>query len=88
MPVSYWVLRFRRCITGCDKMIARCGLTIYDTIGDERGGLGFAANGRRAAFALDRANGDAVGMLVDDKTLPASYPFTPTKWDMAQVVWK
>jgi hypothetical protein len=57
------------------------GLTIYDPLGNERGGMGFLSNGstvNRASIALDRPDGDAIGMMVDDKTdfagLAAMYP--------------
>lgn len=46
------------------------GLTIYDTVGNERGGMGFLTNGKglnRAVVALDRPGHDAVGMTVDDQ---------------------
>ena len=44
------------------------GTTLYDTKGNERGGMGFLAPGR-VGIALDRAHPpyDAIGMLVDDK---------------------
>lgn len=52
------------------------GVTILDTKGNERGGMGFLSNGKnvnRAAIALDRAGDgsaatDAVGLIVDDAT--------------------
>ena len=45
------------------------GLTLHDPKGNERGGIGFLANGR-AVVVLDRASpsGDAVGMMVEDAT--------------------
>ena len=44
------------------------GMTLYDTKGNERGGMGFMGMGR-AVFGLDRATPpyDAIGMMVDDK---------------------
>jgi hypothetical protein len=44
------------------------GTTLYDTKGNERGGMGFLAPGR-VGIALDRAHPpyDAIGMMVDDK---------------------
>ena len=44
------------------------GLTLYDTKGNERGGMGFLGMGR-AVIALDRAAplSDAIGLMVDDK---------------------
>lgn len=44
------------------------GVTLYDTKGNERGGMGFMGMGR-VGLALDRAHPpyDAVGMMVDDK---------------------
>lgn len=55
---------------------ASYGVTIFDTEGNERGGMGFLSNGStvsRAAIALDRAGngsapGDAWGAMVDDKS--------------------
>lgn len=47
------------------------GLTIYDSAGNERGGMGFISNGSRvsrAVIALDRPGQDAWGAMVDDKT--------------------
>lgn len=41
------------------------GLIFSDPSGNERGGMGFLGTGR-ASMALDRPNGDAVGMMVDD----------------------
>jgi hypothetical protein len=46
-------------------------MTIFDTVGNERGGMGFLSNGakvNRAAVVLDRPGGDAIGMYVDDAT--------------------
>lgn len=44
------------------------GMTLYDTTGNERGGMGFMGMGR-AVIGLDRATPpyDAIGMMVDDK---------------------
>ena len=55
---------------------ASYGATLFDTEGNERGGMGFLSNGStvsRAAIALDRAGngsapGDAWGAVVDDKS--------------------
>ena len=55
---------------------ASYGVTLFDTEGNERGGMGFLSNGStvsRAAIALDRAGngsvpGDAWGAIVDDKS--------------------
>ncbi|HEV2417402.1 MAG TPA: hypothetical protein VGX94_06335 [Terriglobia bacterium] len=47
------------------------GLTIYDPVGNERGGMGFISNGStvsRAVIALDRPGQDAWGAIVDDKS--------------------
>lgn len=47
------------------------GVTIYDPVGNERGGMGFLTNDKglgRAAVVLDRPGHDAVGMMVDDRT--------------------
>ena len=50
------------------KRIAEAvGVTFHDPKGNERGGIGFLGNGR-AAVVLDRAKGDAIGMMVDDAT--------------------
>lgn len=46
-------------------------LTIYDAVGNERGGMGFLTNDKglgRSAAVLDRPGHDAVGMMVDDQT--------------------
>lgn len=43
------------------------GLLFNDAVGNERGGIGFASMGR-ASMALDRSDGDAVGMMVDDRS--------------------
>jgi hypothetical protein len=43
------------------------GSLYFDPNGNERGGMGFLGNGR-AVVALDRPNGDALGMMVDDQT--------------------
>ena len=44
------------------------GMTLYDTKGNERGGMGFLGMGR-VGIALDRPTPpfDAIGMMVDDK---------------------
>ena len=42
------------------------GLIFSEPSGNERGGMGFLGTGR-ASMALDRPNGDAVGMMVDDQ---------------------
>ncbi|MGN2250480.1 hypothetical protein ACFWZ1_10450 [Frateuria sp. GZRe14] len=49
---------------------ASYSLTIYDAVGNERGGAGYVAGARRAVIALDRAPpaADAVGLLVDDSS--------------------
>lgn len=44
------------------------GITIYDTHGNERGGMGYIGGADRAVIALDRPAMDAIGMMVDDKT--------------------
>jgi len=47
------------------------GLTLFDLIGNERGGMGFlssAGNASRVVMVLDRPEGDAIGAIVDDKT--------------------
>ena len=61
--------------------------TIFDSEGNERGGMGFLANGStvsRAVVALDRPGADAIGMMVDDKTgyagLGAEYAPDVAKW--------
>lgn len=66
---------------------AAYGATIFDTAGNERGGIGFLSNGstvNRAVMALDRPGEDAIGMMVDDKTgyagLGVSYPPEVGKW--------
>ena len=66
---------------------AAYGATIFDTAGNERGGMGFLSNGstvNRAVMALDRPGEDAIGMMVDDKTgyagLGISYPPEVGKW--------
>lgn len=41
------------------------GVTIHDDKGNERGGLGWSSSGR-ATMALDRPDGDALGLIVDD----------------------
>lgn len=50
-------------------------LNLYDSVGNERGGMGFLTNGtslNRAAVVLDRPGYDAVGMSVDDRSGIAS----------------
>lgn len=44
------------------------GMTLYDTTGNERGGMGFLGRGR-VGIALDRSTPpfDAIGMMVDDQ---------------------
>jgi hypothetical protein len=49
------------------RIAASYGLTIHDQTGQERGGMSFLDNGR-GIIALDRANQDAVEMIVNDKT--------------------
>jgi hypothetical protein len=46
------------------------GVTLYDTHGSERGGMGFIGGASRAAIVLDRPwpSADAIGLIVDDKT--------------------
>ena len=46
------------------------GVTLYDTHGNERGGMGFLGGASRAAIVLDRPwpSADAIGLMVDDKT--------------------
>lgn len=46
------------------------GITLYDTHGNERGGIGFIGGANRAVIALDRAwpSQDAIGLMVDDKS--------------------
>ena len=61
---------------GFHRIGSAYGVTILDTKGNERGGLGFLSNGKnvnRATIALDRAgdgsvSADAVAMIVDDAT--------------------
>jgi hypothetical protein len=43
------------------------GMVLANPAGDERGGVSYLDSGR-VAFALDRPTGDAIGLLVDDKT--------------------
>ncbi len=64
-----------------EKLAAGFGLTLYDQLGNDRGGMGFLSNGNsvsRAVFSLDRPKGDAIGAIVDDTTgfagLVAMYP--------------
>ncbi len=63
------------------KLSTGFGLTLYDQLGNDRGGMGFLSNGTnvsRAVFSLDRPKGDAIGAIVDDTTgyagLVAMYP--------------
>lgn len=46
------------------------GVTMYDTHGNERGGMGFIGGAGRAVIVLDRPwpSADAIGLMVDDKT--------------------
>lgn len=46
------------------------GVTLYDTHGNERGGMGFIGGAGRAVIALDRSwpAADAIGLMVDDKS--------------------
>jgi hypothetical protein len=46
------------------------GVTLYDTHGSERGGMGFIGGANRAVVALDRPwpSADAIGLIVDDKS--------------------
>ena len=48
------------------------GMVIYDPSGDERGGFGYL-DGRGASIAVDRPTGDALGMLVDEKSGLAAF---------------
>jgi hypothetical protein len=64
-----------------EKLSTSFGLTLYDQLGNDRGGMGFLSNGSnvsRAVFGLDRPKGDAIGAIVDDATgyagLVAMYP--------------
>jgi predicted regulator of Ras-like GTPase activity (Roadblock/LC7/MglB family) len=65
------------------RIAAAVGLTLHDPKGNERGGIGFLGNGR-AVVALDRASGDAVGMMVDDATdfagIAIAYPAPAADW--------
>jgi hypothetical protein len=65
------------------RIAAAVGLTFHDPKGNERGGIGFLGNGR-AAVVLDRASGDAVGMMVDDATdfagMLIAYPPPAEQW--------
>ena len=49
------------------RIAASYGLTIHDATGQERGGMSFLNNGR-GVISLDRANQDAVELIVNDKT--------------------
>ena len=42
------------------------GIGLFNSSGDERGGLVNFDQGR-SAIALDRASGDGIGMIVDEK---------------------
>jgi hypothetical protein len=64
-----------------EKLSTGFGLTLYDSLGNDRGGMGFLSNGNnvsRAVFGLDRPKGDAIGAIVDDTSgfagLVAMYP--------------
>jgi hypothetical protein len=64
-----------------EKLSTGFGLTLYDQLGNDRGGMGFLSNGSnvsRVVFGLDRPKGDAIGAIVDDTTgyagLVAMYP--------------
>ena len=43
------------------------GMLIYDPDGDERGGFNYL-DGRGASISIDRPTGDAVGMLIDERS--------------------
>jgi hypothetical protein len=62
------------------------GSLYFDPKGTERAGMGFLGNGR-AAVVLDRPNGDAMGMMVDDKSnyagLLINYPSQETALELA-----
>jgi hypothetical protein len=61
------------------------GSLYFDPKGTERAGMGFLGNGR-AAVVLDRPNGDALGMMVDDKSnyagLIINYPSQETALEL------
>jgi hypothetical protein len=69
--------------TAGQRIAEAVGLTLHDPKGNERGGIGFLGNGR-AAVVLDRASGDAVGMMVDDATdfagMLVAYPAPADQW--------
>jgi hypothetical protein len=46
---------------------AAWGMVLAGPAGDERGGMTYLDSGR-VAFALDRPTGDAIGLMVDDKS--------------------
>jgi hypothetical protein len=48
------------------------GVTIHDTQGNERGGMGWSSNGR-GSIAFDYPERDAIGMYVDDKDRSATF---------------
>jgi hypothetical protein len=62
------------------------GSLYFDPKGTERAGMGFLGNGR-AAVVLDRPNGDALGMMVDDKSgyagMLINYPSQETALELA-----
>lgn len=69
------------------------GLTLFDSTGNERGGMGFLANGinlGRAVMVLDRPSGDAIGAIVDDSTgyagLAALYPAAGNETGMTGIL--
>jgi hypothetical protein len=69
------------------KRIAEGWGSLYlDPNGNERAGMGFLGNGR-AAVVLDRPNGDALGMMVDDQTNYAgmliNYPSRQTALELS-----
>ena len=48
------------------------GMVIYNPSGDERGGFNYL-DGRGASIAVDRPTGDALGLLVDEKSGLAAF---------------
>ena len=69
------------------KRVAEGWGSLYlDPKGTERAGMGFLGNGR-AAVVLDRPNGDALGMMVDDTSNYAgmliNYPSQETALELA-----
>jgi len=69
------------------KRIAEGWGSLYlDPNGNERGGMGFLGNGR-AAVVLDRPNGDAIGMMVDDPShfagMLINYPSSQTALELS-----